>query len=112
MGNPLIKAVELFDRLMEAETEIERAVRGGEEFLFIDEKLTDEIHCLVLKASVSGEALSRRARIARINLIWRDFLKEQNEREKRNGHASDDGNRAGNGTPQATRNTGKATAGD
>jgi hypothetical protein len=76
MGNHLIKAVELFDQLMEAETEIERAVRGGEEFLLIDEKLTDEIHCLVLKSSVSGEALSRRARIARLNLIWNDFLKE------------------------------------
>src|ERR1700730_8298501 len=77
MGNRLIKAVELFDRLMEAETEIERAVRGGEEFLFIDEKLTDEIHGLVLRSAVSGEALSRRARIARLNLIWKDFLKEQ-----------------------------------
>ena len=74
--NPLVRAVELFDRLMEAETEIERAVRGGEEFFFIDENLTHEIHRLVLKSSVSGEALSRRARIARLNLIWRDFLTE------------------------------------
>lgn len=76
MGNPLIKAVELFDQLMEAETEIERAVRGEEEFLFINESLTDEIHMLVLKSSISGEALSRRARIARLNLIWNDFLKQ------------------------------------
>jgi len=76
--NPLIKAVGLFDQLMDAENEVMVTV-VGEEALRKDElfdELYGNVQDLIMESSCSVANLSGRARIARLNLIWGDFLKE------------------------------------
>lgn len=79
MRNPLIAAVELFDQLLDVKTdammEAVGAVALSNEKVF--DQICEDVEDLVVHASCAVAELSPRARVARLNSIWRNFLKER-----------------------------------
>ena len=111
--NPLIRAVELYDEMLDAQDAIMVAAVGQPALSDPDlfDRLHEEVTDLIDEASYSVVSLSARARIARLNLIWKDFVREyknSKRREIKNGN----GNGKRSGTPQATRGAGNTEAND
>jgi hypothetical protein len=75
--NPLIRAVELYDEILEAQDAIMVAAVGNPALSDPDlfDRLHEEVTDLIGASSHGVVSLSARARIARLNLIWKDFLK-------------------------------------
>jgi hypothetical protein len=81
--NPLDKAVDAHNNLIDAEGNMMFAVAGNAAFEPFDDELNTAVVELVCKASAAVEELSPRARRARLNLIWRDFVAEQKQRRSK-----------------------------
>ena len=77
MNNPLITAVDASEHLMFAEGEMMFAVAGDAAFKPFNESLSNAIVELLDTSVNAVSELSPRARQARLNLIWRDFVAEQ-----------------------------------
>ena len=71
--NPLIHAVDIFDHLLSAEIGIQNIINGDNDF---DAELNDKVYQLIESSWNAVYELSSRARIARLNLIWKQFLEE------------------------------------
>lgn len=89
MNNPLIKAVEAHEKMMDAEGDMMAEIGGESVFEPFDEVLCCAVSDLGFKSLDSVCHLTGRARVARLNLIWRDFVKEQ--KEKRSAISQADG---------------------
>ena len=72
--NPLVEAIEALDRHFETVNTLMFEVGGEQAFKSFDEQLHDAAMDLVYDASGAVEGLKPRARRARLNLIWREFL--------------------------------------
>ena len=80
MNNPLFMAVDAAECLMEMESDMMFAVGGDAVFEPFDDELNSAAIDLVYSSSSAVEKLSHRARHARLNLIWKDFVKEQKQK--------------------------------
>jgi hypothetical protein len=80
--NPLAAAVEAHKLLDEAHTEMMHEIGGCAVLENFDQELFDEIYDLTFGASESVDALSSRAREARLNLIWKDFMKKHSRKKE------------------------------
>ena len=74
MNNPLIDAVIAYDEFMDQHTSLMHLIAGCSVFEPYDEKFGDEVFELISGAWNGAYELSPRARQARLNLIWKDFL--------------------------------------
>ena len=77
MNNPLFHAIAARDHAMETETDMMFEVAGDAAFDPFDEVLCEAIANLVCNSAEAVASLLPRARQARLNLIWKDFVKEQ-----------------------------------
>jgi hypothetical protein len=77
--NPLIRAVELYDEMLDAQDAIMVAAVGNAALRDSDlfDRLHEQVTDLIGDASYGVVNLSTRAKTARLNLIWKDFLREQ-----------------------------------
>jgi hypothetical protein len=80
MDNPLIMATDARDCLSDMEGDMMFEIAGESAFEPFDGELCDAVIDLVYRASESVTKLSPRARQARLNLIWRDFVAEQKQK--------------------------------
>jgi hypothetical protein len=80
MDNPLVDAVYAHDRLLNLQGDAMFEVAGEAAFEPWDDILSAAVADLVCQASAAVAGLSPRARQARLNLIWRDFVAEQRQR--------------------------------
>jgi hypothetical protein len=77
MQNNLLEcALELDDRLSEVHCEMMYEVSGEADF---DDELCDAVHDLISKAGDACKSLSPRARRARLNALWNDFVKKHSK---------------------------------
>lgn len=75
--NLLIDACRFYDDLLDAEGMIMVQIAGEGCFEPFDEQLSGEVTMLISSAADAARALSPRARRARLNLIWREFLEKK-----------------------------------
>ena len=78
--NPLCGAVGLRDELLEAQGQMMFEIAGDAAFEPFDEDLCNAVEELVCKSADAITHLSPRARHARLNAIWKDFVTEQKEK--------------------------------
>jgi hypothetical protein len=83
--NPLCAAVQTQDILYDFQSQMMFEIAGDAAFEPFDEALSEAVIDLIDRASTAGLHLSPRARHARFNLIWKDFVVEQ--KTKRAVHA-------------------------
>jgi hypothetical protein len=74
----LIEAVEAYDKYSDALEPVGYVARG--ENWSVDQKQFDEVMQLTLDAWYGVTKLAPRAKIARLNLLWREFLKKKEGR--------------------------------
>jgi hypothetical protein len=79
--NPLVEAIQALERHFEAVDILVCEVTGERAFKQFDEQLHDAAMALVYDASEAVAGLGPRARRARLNLIWRDFLTKHQARD-------------------------------
>ncbi len=79
MDNPLIAAVEAREFLTDMEGDLMFEIAGEAAFEPFDDALAEAVLGLLEKTAFSTFKLSPRARQARLNLIWRDFVVEQKQ---------------------------------
>ncbi len=79
MDNPLASAVEARQFLTGAEGDMMFEIAGEAAFEPFDDALMDAVLDLIENTAFSLDKLSPRARQARLNLIWRDFVVEQKQ---------------------------------
>ncbi len=75
--NPLVEAVDAYEKLLDAEGNVMFEVSGEAAFEPFDQALCDAVSGRVSTAADAIRQLSPRARRARLNAIWDDFLREQ-----------------------------------
>lgn len=78
--NPLCEAVAIRDSLLEIQGEIMHAIAGDAAFEPFDETLCAAVEELIYKSADAVTRLSPRARHARLNIIWKDFVAQQNQK--------------------------------
>jgi hypothetical protein len=74
--NPLVEAVRLYEAELDAVADVMFAVGGAECLEEFDERLHREVMDLTTRSYDAVAKLGPRAREARLNLIWKDFLKK------------------------------------
>ena len=77
--NPLVKAVKLFDQLLEAENDVmvevvgEKALENDKLF----DELYDDVKGLILEASCNVAGLSEPERADQLDAMWQEFIAER-----------------------------------
>lgn len=77
--NPLQHAIDIYDHLLDAEGEMMYRVAGKAAFDPWDDALYELVVNLVFSSAEAANQLPPRARRARLNLIWKDFVKNQQQ---------------------------------
>lgn len=80
--NPLIEAVEVYEQLLDAQAHIMCHVGGDECLDNFDQELCDSVQNLISSTSDAVRKLSPRVKRARLNLIWKDFVREQQQKRE------------------------------
>jgi len=89
MDNPLIEAFDVHERILEIQGAIMHTVKGDAAFEPFDEELCQAVNRLIYDSADKCRDLPPRARIARLNAIWRDWLEQTaGPREDTSGDAS------------------------
>lgn len=78
--NPLCGAVAIHDSLLEIQGEMMHAIAGDAAFEPFDEVLCAAVEDLIYKSADAVTHLSPRARHARLNMIWKDFVAGQKQK--------------------------------
>lgn len=76
MSNPLIESFFVYGHLLDLEGEAMHEVGGCAAFDPFDEKLSEEVADLISTSYNACADLSERARRARLNAIWRQFVED------------------------------------
>ena len=79
--NPLCEAVALHDELLDLQGHMMAEIAGDAAFEPFDESLCAAVEELVYQSSDAVTHLSSRARHARLNVIWKDFVAEQKKKQ-------------------------------
>lgn len=74
MNNPLIRAVNAYEDSICAGIDMMGEIGGAECLDNFDQELSDAVLKLTRSASEAVRKLSPRAREARLNLLWREFV--------------------------------------
>ncbi len=82
MKNLLIDAVRTYDQVLNMEADIMVAIGGKDALKNFDEELHTEVYNLIGDAWNATIKLSDRARTARLNAIWKDFVKKYSTKQK------------------------------
>jgi hypothetical protein len=80
--NPLIEAVEIYEKLLDAEGHAMYHVGGDECLDNFDQELCGDVQNLISSTSDAIRNLSPRVKRARLNLVWKDFVREQQEKRQ------------------------------
>jgi len=75
--NPLCEATHLHNILLDMQSEMMFEIAGEAAFEPFDEELAAAVDELIYKSADAVTALSPRARHARLNAIWKDFVAVQ-----------------------------------
>ncbi len=81
--NPLAMAVDAHDCMHDMIGEMMEIIGGNGVFDPYDSELSNAIGDLIFKASDGVFELSDRARVARLNLIWKSFVEEQKQKRSK-----------------------------
>lgn len=80
--NPLHESFDLYERLIESQGDIMHAVKGCAAFDPFDEELSGAAWDLIVDSWQACQRVSPRARRARLNAIWRDFMRARESKQK------------------------------
>ena len=79
--NPLCEATHLHNILLDMQSEMMFEIAGEAAFEPFDEELAAAVDELIYKSADAVTALSPRARHARLNAIWKDFVAIQRQKK-------------------------------
>lgn len=80
MSNSLARAIDAYNHLCDEECDLMFEIAGEAAFDPFDGDLHSAAADLICNTAHSLDNLSSRARRARINLIWKDFVTEQKQK--------------------------------